>query len=317
MKKALKLFGKFILILLILIVAFLVITGIWNAIAMHGEKEILKEYPGQLVEIDGHNMHIYTEGDGDHTILFLSGWGTESPYYDFKPLYSKLSGDYKCVVIEKFGYGFSDEIDGERDFDTILREDREALEKLGINGPFVLCPHSLSGLEATLWAQKYPDEVEGIVGLDMSFGNNPNLVTAKESKAQKAIMKLNKVVRISGINRFLLTISDNEGLSDEETKQYIALVSKNQANDTTCRENDAVTAVCGEITGAALPDTPTIQYISSDRKDDESVLKACDEIVAASKDGKMIELDCGHYVHQYESERIAEEMKEFISGLNK
>lgn len=43
-----------------------------------------------------------------------------------------------------------------------------ALDKAGIQDPYVLCPHSLSGLEALYWAQKYPDEVEAIVGLDMA-----------------------------------------------------------------------------------------------------------------------------------------------------
>ena len=42
-----------------------------------------------------------------------------------------------------------------------------ALDKAGIQDPYVLCPHSLSGLEALYWAQKYPDEVEAIVGLDI------------------------------------------------------------------------------------------------------------------------------------------------------
>ena len=28
-----------------------------------------------------------------------------------------------------------------------------------------------------------------------------------------------------------------------------------------------------------------------------------------------IEPDCAHYIHQFESERIAEEMKDFIEGL--
>lgn len=317
MKKALKIVGKILLGIPIFLIALLVITGIWNAIAMAGEKDIVKDNPGQFVEVDGHNMSVYTEGEGDHTIVFLSGWGTESPLYDFKPLWSKLTDDYRIVVIEKFGYGFSDEIDGERDFDTILRQDREALEKLGIEGPFVLCPHSLSGLEATLWAQKYPDEVEGIVGLDMSFGNDPKYKTLREGKAQKTMTKLNKLVRLSGINRPLLMISDNEGLSKEEEKQYIALVCKNQANDTVARENDAVSAVCDEITASPLPDTPTIQYISADRIDNQDEVKACDEIVAASKNGKRIDLNCGHYVHQFESERIANDMKEFISGLEK
>ena len=29
-------------------------------------------------------------------------------------------------------------------------------------------PHSASGIEAILWAQLYPEEVEAIIGLDMS-----------------------------------------------------------------------------------------------------------------------------------------------------
>ena len=37
--------------------------------------------------------------------------------------------------------------------------------------------------------------------------------------------------------------------------------------------------------------------------------------VDASTYGKLIELDCDHYLHQFESERIAEEMRDFIDGL--
>ena len=246
----------------------------------------------------------------------MSGWGTESPIYDFRPLYSKLSDDYKCVVIEKFGYGFSDEIDGERDFDTILRQDREALEKMGIEGPFILCPHSLSGLEATLWAQKYPEEVEAIVGLDMSSANYDGLAEIKEGFAQKTAINLNKIVRFSGINRFLMSISEFDATyTDEELRQYKALVCRNQANDTVCRENDAIGEVCEEINATALPSTPTLQFVSTYNSNYEYWKSTHQELVDASTYGKLIELDCDHYLHQFESERIAEEMRDFIDGL--
>ena len=49
-----------------------------------------------------------------------------------------------------------------------VRQNREALEAVGINGPYILCPHSYSGLEAVYWAQNYPDEIEAIIGLDMA-----------------------------------------------------------------------------------------------------------------------------------------------------
>jgi pimeloyl-ACP methyl ester carboxylesterase len=137
---------------------------------MLASEEALIEKPiGQYVEVDGYKMNIYTEGEGKHTLLLLSGSGTAAPVLDFKSLYSLLSSDYKIVVIEKFGYGFSDVVDRERSFETILRQDREALTKAGIEGPYILCPHSMSGIEAIMWAQNYPDEVEAIVGLDMAL----------------------------------------------------------------------------------------------------------------------------------------------------
>lgn len=73
-------------------------------------------------------MSVYTEGDGDKTLVFMSGGGTCSPILDFKSLYSLLSNDYKIVVVEKFGYGFSDVVDENRDIDTMLSETRMALE---------------------------------------------------------------------------------------------------------------------------------------------------------------------------------------------
>ena len=70
--------------------------------------------------------------------------------------------------MEKFGYGFSDIVDKSRDIDSILEDTRAALKKAGLAAPYVLCPHSMSGLEALYWAQKYPDEVSAIIGLDMA-----------------------------------------------------------------------------------------------------------------------------------------------------
>ncbi len=87
---------------------------------------------------------------------------------DFKSLYSLLKDEYQIVVVEKFGYEFSDVVDKEGDIDMILEDTRKALELAGVKAPYVLCPHSMSGLEALYWANKYPDEVMAIIGLDMA-----------------------------------------------------------------------------------------------------------------------------------------------------
>lgn len=310
LKKIIKFFGIALLSIVILITIFLFGVKIWNHVAMKGEEEMLAQHPGTCVEVDGHNMNLYIEGEGDHTLVFMSGWKATSPMYAFKPLYSRLSDDYRCVVIEKFGYGFSDEYDGPRDFDTILRQDREALQKAGIEGPYVLCAHSLSGLEAELWAQMYPDEVEAIIGLDMCVGGCFDPVEdTKDCATQNA---LEDVAAFFGINRFLMSISEFEGYTDEEIKRYIAVGCKNLGNDTAQREMEGAVAVFGEINSMPMPTVPTIQYVSGVNKDDEMWVGSHQNIVNASTNGKYVQLECGHNVYDYEADRIAEDIKLFL-----
>ncbi|MBS7577686.1 MULTISPECIES: alpha/beta hydrolase [unclassified Enterococcus] len=42
------------------------------------------------------------------------------------------------------------------------------MKEANIQGPLILVPHSMSGIEAIYWAQTYPDEIEAIIGLDMA-----------------------------------------------------------------------------------------------------------------------------------------------------
>ena len=170
---------------------------------------------GELVEVKGHNMSIYTEGEGDKTLVFLSGSGTCSPILDFRSLYSLLSNEfkhrlpneYKIVVVEKFGYGFSDDVDETRDIDTILGETRMALNKAGIRGPYVLCPHSMSGLEALYWAQRYPEEVEAIIGLDMAVPEYYD-----EMQIHIPILKLGQYGAALGITRWIPNLAESDAI---------------------------------------------------------------------------------------------------------
>ncbi|MBR2283117.1 MAG: alpha/beta hydrolase [Ruminococcus sp.] len=318
MKKALKIVGRILLGFLILIAVFLLVMTIYNQIMLKKNKDLYETPLGQLVEVDGHNMSIYTEGEGDHTIVFMSGWGTSSPILDFKALYSRLSDDYKIVVIEKFGYGFSDIVDGERDMDTILRQDREALEKAGIEAPFVLCPHSFSGYEATLWAQKYPEEVEGIVGLDMCTVNCKDESTLiSEHDSMKKILPIYKFFQYTGILR-IFEMDQSGTLSDEEKQIFKELYCKKSLNDTVVREgnNELERAAVEELNSMPLPTVPMIMYMSADNKDDKFWESGMQAMVDASENGQLIKLDCGHYVHDFEYERISKDMKEFIGTLS-
>ena len=313
MKKVLKAIGIVILALLAVIVITLAAVFIWHRIKIVQEEPMLAQPIGQLVEVDGHNMCVYTEGDGEHTLLFLSGSGTPAPILDFKSLYSLLSDDYRIVVIEKYGYGFSDIVDTERSFTTILRQDREALEKVGIEGPFILCPHSMSGLEAIMWAQDYPDEVEAIVGLDNVLPRTyDNYDIEGTLKLEKYIVALREM----GILRFYYSDSFlPDALTAEEKDLYRAIASRNTVNVDVVNEGRAIADAVQLIDSKPKPDVPMLMFISDGEETKGSDWIGNHYLYAEDlTNARVIELGCGHYVHYFRAEEIASEMRTFIEN---
>ena len=320
MKKAMKITGKILLGILILLLAFLLVMFIYHRIMLSKEKPLLEPL-GQMVEVDGHNMSIYTEGpvgqagSGDHTIVIMAGSGMPSPILQYSPLYKQLSDEYKIVVVEKFGYGFSDVADGERDFDTILRQDREALQKAGVEAPYILCPHSMSGIEAILWAQKYPDEVEAIIGLDMS---TPKAYTEEELKNDGKFLAAAYIfLRESGLGRLALT--DNtfpESFSQEEKDIFRALVFRKFANKNAYNEGTHLADAISEINSAPKPDVPTLLFLSDAKETGGQVwIDGMHDYADGLTDAQVVQLDCGHMVAEEKPDEIAETMRVFINGL--
>ena len=144
-------------------------------------------FNGDLVKVKGHHLHIYRQGDTDKPkLVLMSGSGTVAPVYDFKILCEKLVRDFRVIVIEKFGYGYSDICDFPSDVDTLVTIQKEALEKLGESGPYMLMPHSMSGIEALRWIQLYPDNVTALIGNDMTTPLTYRIWTKKRWKRKSS-----------------------------------------------------------------------------------------------------------------------------------
>lgn len=315
LRKILKNALKVVLIIAAIIVLFLAISFVNHKIRSSNEKDLLTPL-GELVEVNGHNMSIYVEGDGDKTLVFMSGGGTCSPILDFKSLYSLLSDDYKIVVVEKFGYGFSDIVDENRDIDTILSETRMALDKAGIESPYVLCPHSLSGVEALYWAQKYPQEVEAIVGLDMAVPGYYD-----EMKISIPTVKLGHYGAVLGITRFIPSLAESDAikfgtLSEKEKEIYRAVFYQKTATVTMINEVKAVKDNANVVKENGIPQVPMLLFISNGSGGtnftEEMWRSIPKEYISGHDNASYIELDCPHYVHDYEYEEISKEIRNFI-----
>ena len=136
------------------------------------KEEVYLTPPGQMVEVNGHKMHVLVSGDenAETTLVFMHSATTYDDAIALLPLWEQLS-DYRLVLVERSGYGYSEVSEDEvsRDIDTILDETRQALAKCEIDGTYTLVPIGTAGVEAIHWANKYPEEVNGIFGISINY----------------------------------------------------------------------------------------------------------------------------------------------------
>ncbi len=314
MKKAVKVICAIIAILIALLLIILI-----NHRVQLNRESALRAPLGQMVEVGGHNMCVYTEGTGKSTLVFLSGGGTCSPILDFKSLYSLISDQYRIAVVEKFGYGFSDVVDKSRDIDSILEDTRAALTAAGLTAPYVLCPHSMSGLEALYWAQKYPDEVSAIIGLDMAV---PEYYDSMDINIP--LMRIASWAANWGLTRFLPGISESDAikhgtLSDTDKAIYHAVFYSRTATVTMINETEWVKENAKKVSKLGAPQLPMLLFLSDGSGgtgfDQKTWRKIPIEYIAQVDGGTYIELDCPHYVQDYKYDTISEHILSFLSGL--
>lgn len=320
MRKRLK---RFMLILFAGIISIFVlilsVSFINHKIQLSKEEELFVP-TGQLVEVNGHQMHVHTEGNGEETLIFMSGGGTSSPVLDFKSLNSLLSDTYKIAVIEKAGYGFSEITDTDRDIDTILSETREALLKAGVEGPYILFPHSMSGIEALKWAQAYPDEIQAIVGLDMA------VPTAYENfDINMSLVRLGSFAAHTGLTRWMTNLSESDAikygtLTDEDKELYKAIFYRRTSTKDMINEIKNIKANAQKIKKAGTPNVSMLLFSSNGQGtgfDEKKWIGIQNNFSDKNDNARLIELDSSHYIHNIDYGRIAEEAEEFIESLNR
>lgn len=313
MKRLLKRTGKLLLVLLCMVFIFLSVTTIYHHVSLGSEAG--KIVPnGKLVEVDGHKIHVYAEGEkgSKPTLVFMSGSATVAPVYDFKSLYSLLSYEYRIAVVEKAGYGYSEIYEVERDINTMLDEVRQGLSLAGESGPYILFPHSMSGLEAVYWAQQHPEEVTAIIGLDMAV---PESYEYFNFSSISQLMYIGRATIWLGLHRIPGVYSLNEtALTEHEIEQQKLLMYRNAVNIDYVLEGKSVYNNAVTVLSGGTLDLPILMFVSDGKEIGEFWIP-CQKRFAAQNAAQLIQLDCGHYVHHFEHEYIVEKTLEYLSKL--
>jgi len=140
------------------------ISGQQTASAGSSPADIVYAHPGRLVDVGGFRLNLVCMGSGSPTVVFDSGWG------DWAPAWSKVQPQIakwaRACSYDRAGTGFSDPGPMPRSSVRIAEELRSALHSAGIDGPYILVGSAFGGDNVRTFADKYMDEVAGLVLVD-------------------------------------------------------------------------------------------------------------------------------------------------------
>ena len=271
------------------------------------------ECKGELVKINGHNIHLYRQGNTDKPkLVLMAGSATVAPVYDFKVLYEKLANDFRVIVIEKFGYGYSDIFDSPGDIDSLVSTQKQALDVIGENGPYILMPHSMSGLEALRWKQIYPDDVSAIIGIDMATPLTYSAWTNEKVAKKIRLMEIATRYKLYG----LFCPLNNRCLSNTEIKQHKLLRKRNAFNICYINEAKEVLSNAVIVSKNGFTECPALLF-SSNGKPMSVYWTKCQRNFASILNAKLISYDCGHYIHHFKSDEMRKEIIRFVKSLER
>ncbi len=124
---------------------------------------------GRFAVSAGYELVITCWGDGAPTIVLEPGH-PDSGHDQFggSPFLEELASLHRVCVYDRAGEGASDAPpDERRDADDVVRDLHDLLAAADVEGPQLLVGASFGGMIVTHYAESYPDDVAGVVLLDV------------------------------------------------------------------------------------------------------------------------------------------------------
>ena len=306
-------FRKRLLFLLGAVLVLLLASFTYHRLALQREKVSLKPM-GQMVSVKGHDMSVFVKGEGPQTLVFLSGAGTASPILDFKDLYDGLSKQYKIVVVERAGYGYSEDTSKSRDVSEVLSETRQALARAHVSGPYIILSHSMASLETLLWQEKYPSEIKAIIGLDWALPESYS-----QLRMHSQILRMARLGSQLGLLRYIPSrlYVPNENLSSSDRRLYQRIAYRQILSQAMLNESLSVKGNAKKVDAKINSQISTLLLVSNGEGASFSKEEWRNYATRFAKDQKNIELtfyDAPHYLYHYQTKEVVAKIEDFIKG---
>ncbi|MCP5098449.1 MAG: alpha/beta hydrolase [Chloroflexi bacterium] len=175
------------------LLGLLVLLGIGCSVyEVRAETAVSTQYsaPGQLVEVNGKQMHIHCTGEGSPTIVLdagQGGWSTD--WVEFMP---QLSTTNRVCAYDRAGYGWSDVVGDGRSPQETADDLANLLTAAQIESPYVLVSFSHAGLAARIFAAQHTDQMAGMVLIDPATEFDNEIMSAELMRQQQSAIGMFK-----------------------------------------------------------------------------------------------------------------------------
>ena len=255
--------------------------------------------PGELVDADGHKLHLYCTGESSPTVILENGLGGTT--HDWRKVQPEISRFTRVCSYDRAGMGWSEVGPMPRTSQRFVKELRTLLRNANIAGPYVLAGHSLGGVYVRHFARLYPNEVAALVLVDGSHEDQNNRFPGSQERREARGKKL---------------LSQTEAAPEESTdpqkppkRFFLALRSESLSFPTLTAE---------EIMAAPpLPPLPMPVLVANpeDRppENQEIWLELQNDIASRSSRSKLILVDgAGHYIQLDKPQRVINSIRAMV-----
>jgi pimeloyl-ACP methyl ester carboxylesterase len=302
--------------------------------------------PAERVRVDAdRRLNLVCMGKGSPTVVFESGAGGTAA--DWRKVQPEVARFTRACAYDRAGYGFSDPADRPSDGANAVEDLRRLLQRARIGGPIVLVGHSVGGLYAELFAGTYPGDIAGLVlvdptGLD-DFGLVSQIISDDELKQQRAnALKRNanyahclELARRgeapvapggqcapgpTGVPELTRVVRDQHGEA-KYWEAYRSEMSNFYPSDYPASGDSVITSQV-RAHPMRLGDKPLIYLKTPGRTPPgargdwlrSASLSSAKRLVTASRRGKVVEVDSGHYIQLEHPDVVVAAVREAVDA---
>jgi pimeloyl-ACP methyl ester carboxylesterase len=156
---------------------------------------------GRHYDVEGRRLLLHRSGTGRPAVVFVPGAGLVG--LDYLNIHDAVAKLTTSVVYDRAATGWSDPVELPRTAAAVADELRGLLHAADVPAPYVLVGHSLGGFYARRFAQRFPEEVAGLLFLDPAHEDYPADVPKQKmlSQLRQALALLRLFVRVKKFYR--------------------------------------------------------------------------------------------------------------------